>query len=350
MLIRGYKRPFRDFSTAENKARKRRDCNAWSNHMDDINSDDNRSDEDWKSDNREEDLQQISAKHYMTDELASRWYRMMSKTVELLTDDFLAVLPSYFGGPRQARLSREIELTSVVQKLQDLSSDIVDMCNDKLLSKKQSEALTERIFKKRKLLEDLLILDSLLFLESTFEGVFLSCFSSPSIPRSSIRNYMKRFSTNLNTLQTLLENGCLLESEIVQRGWLVLNFDAMPDEVFAEMIENKQREPTYVALKDMFRIHFLDVPLLAAEAGHDVCLRFNFIPNALQEVVKQAKERGSHTPERRVYSWLLQLIDFVNERQSRIAVHDEEELKIAIWGFPYDNSMAHKNRMALDNY
>ena len=61
MLIRGYKRTFRDFSTAENKARKRRDCNAWSNHMDDINSDDNRSDEDWKSDNREEDLQQISA-------------------------------------------------------------------------------------------------------------------------------------------------------------------------------------------------------------------------------------------------------------------------------------------------
>ena len=81
-----------------------------------------------------------------------------------------------------------------------------------------------------------------------------------------------------------------------------------------------------------------------------MCLRFNFIPNALQEVVKQAKERGSHTPETRVYSWLLQLIDFVNERQSRIAVHDEEELKIAIWGFPYDNSMAHKNRMALDNY
>ncbi|CAL1132101.1 unnamed protein product [Cladocopium goreaui] len=145
MLIRGYKRTFRDFSTAENKARKRRDCNAWSNHMDDINSDDNRSEEDWKSDNPEEDLQQIRAKHYMTDELASRWYRMMLKTVELLTDDCLAVLPSYFGGPRQARLSREIELTSVVQKLQDLSSDIVDMCNDKLLSKKQSEALTENI-------------------------------------------------------------------------------------------------------------------------------------------------------------------------------------------------------------
>ncbi|CAL1170921.1 unnamed protein product [Cladocopium goreaui] len=251
MLIRGYKRTFRDFSTAENKARKRRDCSASSNHMDDINSDDNRSEEDWKSDNPEEDLQQISAKHYMTDELASRWYRMMLKTVELLTDDWLAVLPSYFGGPRQARLSREIELTSVVQKLQDLSSDIVDMCNDKLLSKKQSEALTERIRKKRKLLKGLLFLDS-----------------------SSIRNHMKRFSMNLNTLQTLLENGCLLESEIVQRGWLVLNFDAMPDEVFAEMIENKQREPTY--------------------AGHDVCLRFNFIPNALQEVVKQAKERGFH--------------------------------------------------------
>ena len=83
---------------------------------------------------------------------------------------------------------------------------------------------------------------------------------------------------------------------------------------------------------------------------HDVCLRFNFIPNALQEVVKQAKERGSHTPERRVYSWLLQLIHFENERKSRIRVHDEEELKISILGVPYDNSMAHKNRMALDNY
>lgn len=350
MLIHGYKRTFRDFNIEENKARKRLDCNGSSNHIDDVNSDDNPSEEEWNSNNPEEDLQQISAKHYMTDKLASRWYRMMLKTVELLTDDFVAVLPSYFGGPRQARLSREIELTSVVQKLQDLSSDIVDMCNDKLLSNKQSEALTEKIFEKRKLLEDLLLLDSLLFLESSFEGVFLSCFSSPSIPRSSIRNYMRRFSMNLNTLQTLLENSCLLESEIVQRGWLVLNFDEMPDEVFAEMIENKQREPTYVALKDMFRIHFLDVPVLAAEAGHDVCLRFNFIPNALQQVVKQAKEHGSHTPEKRVYSWLLQLIDFVNERKSRIAVQDEQELKIAMWGFPYDNSMAHKNRMALDNH
>jgi hypothetical protein len=47
---------------------------------------------------------------------------------------------------------------------------------------------------------------------------------------------------------------------------------------------------------------------------------------------------------------LLKLIDFVNERKSRIAVQDEQELKIAMWGFPYDNSMAHKNRMALDNH
>ena len=298
----------------------------------------------------EPDSEEVSTKHFTTGEVGSKWYNMMLKTVELLTDDSDALLPFYFGGPRQARLSREIEFTALVEKLADLSSDIVDMCNDRLLSKQHSAALNDKLFKKRQFLEDVLLLDSLLFSEVSFEGTFLSCFSSLSIPRSSVRNCMTRLSMNFNTFKSLLENSCLLECEIVQRGWLVLNFDEMPDEVVAKMLDNKHREPTHVALKDMFRVQFLDVPVLYQEARQDVCVRFNFNSNALQQVVKEAKEQDSLSPEMRLHSWLLRLIDLMNNRKRMVVANDEQQFTIAIWGHSYDKTMSHNNRMALNNH
>lgn len=302
--------------------------------------------EDW-----EQDSEEVSTKDFrIGDDVEDRWYNMMLKTVELLTDDSDALLPFYFGGPRQARLSRETECSALVQKLEDLRSDIVDMCKDRLLSKQHSAALNEKLFKKRQFLEEVLRLDSLLFSEVSFEGTFLSCFSSLSRSRSSVRNCMTRFSMNLNTFRSVLENSCLLENEIVQRGWLVLNFDEMPDEVVAEKLNNKYQEPTYVVLKDMFKIQFLDVPVLYAEAGHDVCVRFTFNSSALMQVVKEAKEQQSHSPELRLHSWLLNLIDLMNNRKRMEVANDENQFTIAIWGQEYDRSMAHINLKAWNNH
>lgn len=293
----------------------------------------------------EEDSEEVSTKDFrIGDDVEDRWYNIMLNTVELLTDDSDALLPFYFGGPKHARMSRATECAALVEKLEGLCFDIENMCKERLLSEQHSAALKEKLAKKRDFLEEVLLLEALLFFEVSFEGTFLSCFSSLSRSRSTVSNCMMRVTMNVNTFKSALENSCLLENEIVQRGWLVLNFDEMPDELVAEKLNNKYQEPVLAVLKDMFRIHFIDFPVLDAEAKHHVCQRFTFNSDALMQVVKEAKEQQSQCPELRLHSWLLKLIDFMKKRKTTEVVNDENEIYMAIWGQEYDRSMAHIKR------
>ena len=292
----------------------------------------------------EEDSEEVSNKDFrIGDDVEDRWYNMMLNTVELLTDDSDALLPFYFGGPRHARLARATECAALVEKLEGLCSDIENMCKERLLSEEHSAALHQKVTKKRVFLEEVLLLESLLFFEVSYEGTFLSCFSSLTRSRSTASNCMSRLCMKVDTFKSALENSCLLEDQIVQRGWLVLNFDEMPEELVAEKLNNKYRDPVIVVLKDMFRIQFIDFPVLDAEATH-VCQRFTFNSDALMQVVKEAKEQQSQSSELRLHSWLLKLIDFMKKRKTTEVVNDENELYMAIWGQDYDRSIAYMKR------
>ena len=187
--------------------------------------------------------------------------------------------------------------------------------------------LLKTVDSKLKRLKSLQVLIELLWLQSPKHGNFLTCNILKDKSSNRSNNYLQKMTLSFHDLGKCFDEEKFLNWDLMkEHGWLVFNFEALPEnerpKVSVEGARSKRRKERQilcdVSMQEEVRVHQFDILYIGRGSDDDELfpLRVTFLADATKTVVANFPEDQELTSKRQFKLWMQGLMNFVADLEA----------------------------------
>ena len=243
-------------------------------------------------------------------------------TLQILSDDQLIHM-ALCGGQdvRRNRLESLEDQYKLAEKLYRTIS------TSKMKDTEHFELLLKTIDSKLRRMKRLQMLIELLWLQSPKHGNFMTCNILKDNSSNRSNDHLQKMTLSFDDLGKCLDEEKFLNWDLMkEHGWLVFNFDALPEmerpQVMVEVSrsQRKKEQTIYcdVSMGDEIRVHQFDILYIGRKSVNDELypLRVTFLTEATKTVVAKFPEDQELTSKRQFKLWMQGLMTFVADLEA----------------------------------